>query len=76
VKATTFAVAALLLLGLLVRLDGIGRPALDASRYQSSAVVIRQYHSAVLAREYYFRLGVRSRPPSAGRRRRSGGTSR
>jgi hypothetical protein len=33
----------------LVRLDGIGRPALDASRYQSSA--------AILAREYYFRPG-------------------
>ena len=56
-KATTAAVAVLLLLGLVVRLDGIGRPALDAGRYPSAAVVIRQYHSAILAREYYVRLG-------------------
>ena len=47
------ALVALLALGLAVRADGISEPPLDASGYSSSAVVIRQYHSALLARAYF-----------------------
>ena len=36
-----------------IRLDGIAGPPLDGSRYSSAAIIIRQYHSALLARAYY-----------------------